>query len=70
MNDPRQVMAENTISGVWKWPVAWMAVVADRVLGMSLNDWALLLAIFFTLLQIVVLVRDKFLGGKRRGFND
>lgn len=66
MNDPRQVMAENTISGVWKWPVAWMAVVADRVLGMSLNDWALLLAIVFTLLQIIVLVRDQFLKNTSR----
>jgi len=66
MNDPRQVMAENTISGVWKWPVAWMAVVADRVLGMSLNDWALLLAIVFTLLQIFVLLRDKVFSNRRR----
>ena len=64
MNDPRQTVAENTVSGIWKWPVAWATVVADRFLGMSLNDWALLLAIIFTLLQIVVLVRDKFF---RRG---
>ena len=39
----------------------WMAVVADKFLGMTLNEWVLLFALIYTILQIVVLVRNQFL---------
>lgn len=60
MNDPRQVAAETASSALWKGAPAWFAVVVDRVFGMSLNDWVLLLAAIYTLLQIIVLVRNQF----------
>jgi hypothetical protein len=61
MSDPRTAVAETaTASPLWKGAPAWMAVMADKVFGMSLNDWVLVLAAIYTILQIIVLMRNNF----------
>ena len=53
-------------AAIWKTTPPWLAVAADKVFGMNLNDWVMLFALIYTILQIIVLVRNQFLR-KRAG---
>ena len=46
----------------------WAAVAANTIFGMTLNDWVMLLALIYTALQIVVLIRKEFI--RRKASND
>jgi lysozyme len=39
----------------------WIALGVEKLMGLSLNDWVLISALIYTLLQILVLVRDKII---------
>lgn len=39
----------------------WIALGVEKLMGLSLNDWVLITALIYTLLQILVLVRDKII---------
>mgnify|MGYP003443486795 CR=1 FL=1 len=56
--------SSNTGSVILKTSPPWAAVAANTTFGMTLNDWVMLLALIYTALQIVVLIRKEFLRRK------
>ena len=60
--------SSNTVSVILKTSPPWAAVAANTIFGMTLNDWVMLLALIYTALQIVVLIRKEFI--RRRSSND
>lgn len=49
-------MSDDNQTALGKLAVVWVSTIT----GMTVTEWAALFAIIYTLLQIVVLVRDKF----------
>lgn len=39
----------------------WLVLASEKIAGLTLNDWVLIAALIYTVLQIVVFVRDKLL---------
>lgn len=39
----------------------WLVLASEKIAGLTLNDWVLITALIYTLLQIIVFVRDKLL---------
>ena len=52
-------------SAIIKTSPPWAALAANAVFGMTLNDWVMLFALAYTILQIVVLIRNEFIRRKR-----
>ena len=52
-------------SAIIKTSPPWAALAANTVFGMTLNDWVMLFALAYTVLQIVVLIRNEFILRKR-----
>lgn len=52
-------------SAIIKTTPPWAAIAANTVFGMTLNDWVMLFALIYTVLQIVVLIRNEFIRRKR-----
>lgn len=57
-------------TAIWKTMPPWVAIAADKVFGMSLNDWVMLFALIYTILQIIVLIRNQFLRRKAASHGD
>lgn len=51
---------------IWKTVPPWAAVATDKVLGLTLNDWVMIAALVYTVLQIIVLIRKNFFSRSRR----
>lgn len=59
MSDIKSQFSDSATTAVMKSSPPWILVAADKVMGLSLNEWVMIAALVYTLLQIFVLIRDK-----------